>query len=334
MRCIQRLATYHFIMTQILKIRTVVFIHCDSQHNHNLGKEMAAEANNFKITEIPKLIYNNFLSLSYIALFVLLFMITYLATTSPIYRSQMVLAPASEQEMNQAGGLNSLLAGIGGKSGSSINFFLYQEMVFSHRVSDLLAKDEKIMTTLFSKYWDVSQQKWLPVKTLKNRLENIFGLYQEYYPTGKMIQKELENNLILKETKGGAYITLSYDHKDAQFAKYIIDKVHLTTDNLIKEEAVIKQQYLLTFLQKKMDESVMAIQKEALADMFALELRKQILLSSSLPYSAKVIDPSYVPERYQSPNIIKAFVISAFMYLLLSTSFLSYKFNSTINNKD
>src|SRR5262245_18755676 len=84
-----------------------------------------------------------------------------LHTESYRYTVQMTVTPAQRSATNSVGGGLAALVNLAVPSGDNgSDFNLYLDLLKSRNIADEVAKDPKLMHTLYSGYWDEASQSW------------------------------------------------------------------------------------------------------------------------------------------------------------------------------
>jgi capsular polysaccharide biosynthesis protein len=260
-----------------------------------------------------------------IAFAVLFGAIIYLHLATKIYTAEMRIVPSeSSKSVNGAklGGLGSLAAVAGVSVGSSqgpSTFEVFMATIKTREMSDLLARDEQIMHSVFDQEWNDVDRRWIKptgvFADVKRFTWSLLGRNHKWHPpSSASLQEYLAQNLSTIPSSQKQPITLiQYSHRDPAFAKYMLVKVNLAADQIVRRKALSEaRQYANYFERRLSDVSIIDLRQSIIQSLS--EQEKQIMMtSSSIPYSMRLIEPPTVSEF---PTYPRTLIVIAAAFLI------------------
>lgn len=248
-----------------------------------------AEPDDIDLLELWKLLWRNKR---------LIFLITVLFTTmsvalalwmTPIYQSEVLLAPVTDEDggkisslASQYGGL-AAMAGInlGGSSSSK------EEAVALLKSRALIMKfieEENLLPELFYKDWDSENMRW-DVKS-PDEIPTMWKAYKKFDQDVRSVTEDKKTGLV----------TLSIEWKDPNLAKKwaisLVERVNEQMRNRATEDAEKSLVYLNQELKRT---SSVEVQK-AIYGLIESQVKTAMMANIREEYSFKVIDPPAVPD--------------------------------------
>ena len=237
---------------------------------------------------------------------------------TPIYRAEVVLAPAGEDKnaasalSGQFGGLAALaginLGGGGGEVEQAIATL--ESRVFTNE----FISQEKLMPVLFEDKWDESSSSWI-VKTE----EEIPTLWDAYKKFGTNIRS------VSVDKKSGMY-TLSIEWSDPELTYTWANKLVEKINSHQKKAAIIEAQKSIAYLENQLKETSVVEMQQAIYRLIEAQTKNIMLANVRDEFVFKVIDPAVLPEEKIKPKkkliailgVIVGFMLSVFLAFLLA----------------
>ena len=194
------------------------------------------------------------------------------------------------------GGLASL-AGVSLPTGGSGDFAKFQALMKSEELAVKLTDDDRIMRSVFKSEWDDAQHAF--VQPERGQVGEIVSQVKyaltgdeaaDYRaPDAARLSNVISGNVSLSEDNNTGFLSLSMEVVDSEFAAYLLQKLVVETDNMLKEDYIKSGSQALAFYQDKIGRARSQEHREALAKMIASEEQKQMLASRDGPFVAEVI---------------------------------------------
>jgi uncharacterized protein involved in exopolysaccharide biosynthesis len=203
--------------------------------------------------------------------------ITAILMSTPIYRSESLLAFNAEQmsgAATQLGGLASL-AGIN-IGGSESEKDIAIALLSSRSFLESFVNEHQLLPVLFSSRWDAKAKAWLKKPpTASDGIE--------------MIRKQL---LTVNEDRRTGLIRVAVEWRDrhaaAQWINELVRRVNESTRTWAIEDARNSQRYLAAELEK----TGLVELRQSVNRLLESELKKEMVASVRFQYSFRVIDPA------------------------------------------
>lgn len=266
--------------------------------------------------------------------------VIYVLTLPNIYKSEALLAPATEQKANglsgQLGGL-AALAGVNLGGGAAVDkTALAIEIVKSReflgrfiekriQLADLMAIENWDLSTNTVQYnsdiYDVTNQQWLrEVEPPRQAKPSV----QEAY-------KELLKILVVNQDQATSMVKLSIQHVSPYIAqswvKILVEDLNLEMKTRDIEEA----EKSISYLQQQIPKTEVADLRTALYSLVEEQTKTLMLANVREEYALKTIDKPIVPEEKAGPARALICLVITFlggfigMIVVLSRAFLSNK---------
>lgn len=194
------------------------------------------------------------------------------------------------------GGLASL-AGVSLPTGGSGDFAKFQALMKSEELAVKLSDDDRIMRSVFASEWDDAQNAF--IQPQRGQVGEIVAQVKyaltgdeatDYRaPDAARLANVISQSVSQSEDKNTGFLSLSMEIVDSAFAAYLLQKLVVETDNMLKEDYIKSGSQALAFYQDKIGRARSQEHREALAKMIASEEQKQMLASRDGPFVAEVI---------------------------------------------
>ncbi len=263
--------------------------------------------------------------------------ILYLNLVPYKYTAQLALTPAEHSGSKVPGGLASLgsIVGvdIGGEAGSS--FALFGEAVKSTTVMQRLAKDPRIMQTVFSAQWDPAYKQFReplsPIRGITRPVKSLLAVPDQPWapPTAMDLRDYAKLRIIVTEDRKKSITTLSFEHKDPEFAKYFLARASAEADIFLREKSLARSTDYVRYLEQRLNEVQVAEYRQSLAQALSNYENLRMMASSDAAFAAEPFGEVTVTTRPTSPQpltVLAAAVLAGLalwaFYVLIARSML------------
>ena len=233
----------------------------------------------------------------------------------PRYTASMVVASAGE---DGAGGLRNrlsqysgiaALAGIGLPTGKTVTAFVqFGEILTSPVVAERLMRKYDIMPTVFegSWTWDAENKTWVaksnPIKALKGKFREFFGLPAKSPPTAAALADYLDRKLTISLIETTGMQRIEFQHKDPVFAVQLLAALHKEADNLIREESQTRTSRQIAYIERKLQTTTAADHRRSLVQLLLDQEKQMMMIQVDLPFAARVIEPPMASDQPTFPK--------------------------------
>jgi uncharacterized protein involved in exopolysaccharide biosynthesis len=234
---------------------------------------------------------------------------------TPIYRAEVVLAPASpERAPNLPAGLAGLM-GLGGLSlgGSGYNPQALATL-YSRTFVEEFIREQNLLPVLFADQWDAANKRWIDndPKEQPDLREGVRFFIDEV----RSIREDPETRLI----------TVAIEWTDPEVAARWASELALRINARLRAQDIAATERRLKFLNQQLQEASFVEQRQAISRLIEEQLQTSMLARAETEYAFKVVDPARVPDRRSRPRrtLIVIFatlcggVIGAFLSLMQS----------------
>ncbi len=251
--------------------------------------------NDLSLMAMLRFVTRNFLV---IAIFVIVFAggaIALAYALTPMYRSDVVVAPADSSGGLGGGGLGQLgglasLAGINIGGGGSKKSDEALEFLRSHAFTAAFIERHALMPVLFAPKWDPLRQQWRDAKKAPTISDGV-----------KKFSKRIRQ---ISEDRRTGIVTLSIIWSDrvaaAQWANWLIAEA----DQALREKAIAEQDRSVEYLKSEAAHTSTVEVQSAISKVMETELKNAMVARTRDAYAFRVIDPAVVSDAKDrdSPN--------------------------------
>ncbi len=196
--------------------------------------------------------------------------------------------------------------------------------------SPILAKrlqdKHNLLQKIFSESWDNNSEDWIvPSGKEFERSESRKAFFKQTpwtKPSIESLAGYIAGSIEFDETPLG-FIEVIFSHEEKEKARNYLEFIYFEADSLIREKEYKfvneRQKYLL----KKLNTERKIEQRQVLLSLLKDEQNKLMLLDSSEPYAAKIIEPIYVGNNPTSPNIRMMFALPIIISIFFGFAILT-----------
>lgn len=235
-----------------------------------------------------------------------------------IYRSEVLLAPVSDDAGGKGGGLSAALGGFSGLaslagislgSGGDVeeNLAVLQSREFLWR----FIKDQKLMPILFADDWDADNKKWQESDPEDQPSE--WDAYRKLTKDGV---------LNVSSDKKTDLVTVAVEWKDAELAAQWANALVARLNEYLRQRAIDESESNLKYLNRELARTQIEDVRKALFELISQEQKKAMLANTRVQYAFRVLDMASPPDKKASPKRALIVVLSAFVAGFLAVLFV------------
>jgi LPS O-antigen subunit length determinant protein (WzzB/FepE family) len=276
------------------------------------------------LVEILKTVYRRKFVILSVSFLFFLAAAMYSLTLPNIYKSQIILAPNSND--TRVGGSLEVLTSFSGISLGGEQNLTDEAIVvmksfdfFNNYISkyiepqDLIAVkswDQKNNKLIYdNEQYDEETQKWTrSVSYPKTETPNGLELHKYF----------LNEIFLISEERGTGFVTLTIEHPSASWGKNLLDQIAADINKFFVERDRKKINNSLTLLQDELERSRFENVKSVVTESIKSNLNQLIIIDSSEEYVFKVLSSAYAPQYKSSPSRTIISLIGLFIGFLLS----------------
>lgn len=234
----------------------------------------------------------------------------YLNLATYRYTARLQVTAAERAGANPATGLAGLGSIVGVDIGldTGSQFALFAEAVKSEAVARELARDEALMRQVFPADWDVGSGRWREppsaVRAIAKPVKALLGIPDRPWqrPDSADLRDHLQRRLSVDENRKKAITTLSYEHRDPEFARTLIERAARAADDFLRAKSLARSSDYVAYLEARLAETSTAEYRLSLAQALTSYENMRMMASASAPYAAEPFGPSVVSKRPTSPQ--------------------------------
>ena len=155
-------------------------------------------------------------------------------------------------------------------------------------------------------------------------------IYLPTKPNAERLFKFLQD-LNVSTDKNTNVTTITFLSSNPDLGSYVVEKVHMTADSLIKNKDLIRIKNNSSFLNKKLNDTMTHEYKVSLIQTLAVQQQKLMLATSELPYTAEAFSNINVSSRPVTPilrNVIAIYfifgIILGFVFSIIKHYLVKY----------
>ena len=221
---------------------------------------------------------------------------------------------------------------IGGQGGG-INFQLYREAIYERQTADALARDPRIMRTIFEKEWNASTQNWVAPTGLvvgaKALINSAIGVPARNWqpPDAARLQEVIRKTVTVEVNTKSPVVRVSFDHPDPAFAVYFLNALHKDVDASLRARLVARTETYIAYLSEKLMTVTIAEHRQALAQALSDQEKLRMTASSGVAFAAEPFGEAAATRKPVSPNGPLVLVVAALLGIVAGIgSSLAYGF--------
>ena len=245
---------------------------------------------------------------------------------SPTYEAALIVSPTEAQSSSVGGGgaLNEVSQRLGisiEPVAASATTFDRLELTFGSLV---LAKhlDAKygMLMRLYGGGWDETAQTWKRPEGRRAEIEEQvrgtlhLGTWSE--PTLESVAANLKGSIKVDQMGQTPFYRITYRHTDKEFARWLLSTVYTEADELLRSQDRASATERKRYLELQMAATPSIEGKAMLTTMLGQEVRRLMLLDSSAPYAAQIVEPLFVSDRPSTPDLVRNFGVGVAGWIL------------------
>lgn len=208
---------------------------------------------------------------------------------TPIYRAEVVLAPANEE---RGPNLPAGLAGLVGLSGLSMGRSGYNAQALATLHSRTFIEDfireENLLPILFSDRWDAAAKRWKDADEQPDIREGVRFFIDDV----RTIREDPETRLI----------TVAIEWTDPELAAKWASDLSLRINARLRAHDLAASERRLKYLNAQLQEAGFVEQRQAISRLIEEQLQTTMLARAEVEYAFSVVDPARVPDRRSRPR--------------------------------
>jgi uncharacterized protein involved in exopolysaccharide biosynthesis len=248
----------------------------------------------------------------------------YLNIATVRYAGTLRVSPASSTQGSLSGALGRLgglasLAGVQMRQGNegATPFELYLDRMQSRAIAEQLAKDPRILQTVFEREWDSASGRFAersgPLRPVRNLLYGLAGQpLPEWTPPGaERLQTYLEKTVAITPPgpKDPPITTLSVRAKDGAFAVYLLERLHAQADADVRAAQLERARQYAAHLAEKLAATQIAEHRISLSEALLEQERAIMMATGSGDFAAIPLERPTTNSRPVSPKVIPALAL-------------------------
>lgn len=252
--------------------------------------------------------------------------VVYMHVTKPSYTVsiQLVPAPASPQSTPGGGTIGAIAGGLLGGGNSPTPFKIYVAALQSHAVSEMIARDQKMMRRMYSDQWSERDHAWKehvgllhPVTAV---IKGILGVYNSDWhpPSADDVYGFLQDSVTVVDSRDSPVVTVSMQSRDPKFAADFLQLLTSDVDLLTRDRALHRANEYIAFISQELEHVTVSEYRTALVNhLYEQEKSRMMASANKVGYSADVFSGPMASQRPTAPKLIPTLLTAIVMGSLL-----------------
>lgn len=260
--------------------------------------------------------------------------VVYLHTSEKIYGVEALLRPLP----NDGGAIPKGLGGLAGLANISLpagaeqdRFDFFFEMLFSQPISDRLAQNDALMSSIFSAEWSQKRAEWVKPSNLGYRMKAFLkrlltGDRQEWSrPDAARLKKYIGLNFEVVDSRGSSGKIVRGYSKYPEVDQHLLEALLNETDLYLRKMAITRYDEYIGYLQDKLALVTVSEYRDALIDVISQQETSRMLAGSSTGFAAEVLIAPTISSNHIRPRASMSLILSALLGALLASIFVVVK---------
>lgn len=280
--------------------------------------------------ELLTAVFRRWKVVCFCALLGLAYGVNVLHSETYLYRVQMIVTPAQRGSAPSAAGGFAALVNIALPSGGEgSDFNLYLDLLKSRNIADELAKDPKLMHTIYGAYWDEAKQSWHDVPETRRlqlatkRVRDFLGYPSVAWhaPDGETLLGFILYYVKIEQDPRKPYMAKVYmDFGNKEFATEFLGRLRRTADEMLRERAIKRTTDYIAYLSSTLSKVTVTEHRLALAQALSEQEKTAMVARSGAPFAADVLEAPWSASDPIYPQALQTLARWALSGALLGTA--------------
>lgn len=239
----------------------------------------------------------------------------YAMSATPVYRSEVVLAPVSRGAMS---GTPSPLGGLASFAGISLGGATDRAEIIatleSNGFTAAFIRDKDLLPILFADRWDAQAQKWRVSPEEQPDVRDGIRLFNEGV------------RFISEDAPKAGLVTLAIEWTDpetaAEWARELVQRINESA----RKRDIAESQRKLDYLNQEMSKATIVELRQAISRVIEEQINAMMLAQAQNEYAFKVIDPPIIPKKRIWPQRTLIVLVAVFLAGFVGTLIVLVRF--------
>ncbi len=244
--------------------------------------------------------------------------VRHLSAYTPTYEAALIVSPTEPQSGGGGAGARSevgqrLGINIEPIQASATTFdrlkLTFGSLVLAHQLNDKY----DILHRIYGGEWNEATQQWSWSPPQGGRAELEASIRSRLHlgtwtaPTIESVAANLKSSVRVEQMGTTQFYRITYRHTDPQFALWLLGVVYREADELLRTQDRASAIERKRYLESQVTTTPSIEGKAMLNGMLSTEVRRLMLLDSSAPYAAQIVEPLYVSNQPSTPDLVRDF---------------------------
>jgi uncharacterized protein involved in exopolysaccharide biosynthesis len=251
-----------------------------------------------------------------------------------VYTARMIIQPeAANAGLSQLASQLGSLASAGGLSigsgGPSPAFNRLQYLLGSFSLAHRLAENHGFIELLFGPPRAATTVVAEDAGGIGATFNRLLRTPKWQQPSANTLADTLRGMISFEKMRDSPLYEVKLSHKDPQVALRILSTTYREADELVREQDLSETRDRVAYLQGQLNSATSNDARTSMVTLMVTEQRRLMLLRSSQPYAAKIVEAPFVSDRPEPHNVVAAVavptVLGGFAVLLLVTMVVLFR---------
>jgi uncharacterized protein involved in exopolysaccharide biosynthesis len=139
------------------------------------------------------------------------------------------------------------------------------------------------------------------------------------------MQDYLQTVIKIRQNPKSPVVTIHVDHRDPEFAKRLLNRVHTETDGKLRAMALARSQEYIRYLSQQLETVTVTEHRLAIAQALSEQEKMRMMTSADIPFAAEPFgEPaaSFRPTRPQPIIMLAASIFAGGFFALLAITLI------------
>lgn len=291
-------------------------------------RKMELDDSDFDSLDLQELVLKIISGWRVLVLSVMLFSIlavVFLNVSEKQYEAKMIVT--STKGEGGTGGLGKYsslanMAGINLSEGGEGGFNKYENFLTSpDQMQALIKENPHILRVLFGGEWSSQSKGWKEpggvVSFVKKVVVRPFLNGSKWQPpSAERLAMHLQEKLILSKDMDTGFLTIIYEHPDAEFGAWLVGALHKSADNLLRSRERVRTDQRLDYLSETLAGTGNRAQREVLIELLSDEQQKMMMIEADESYVAEIVQFPVVSKIPTQPKPILTMLMAGLLGLV------------------
>lgn len=264
----------------------------------------------------------------------------YALTLPDVYKSEVTLAPAEDNNLKVPGQLGGLaaLAGVnlGGISGGDKSGLALEILKSRDFIARFIDKNDLYLPVMATEGWDRGQNKLLVDADIYSESTQMWvrDVEPPFEPKPSSLEtvEEFKKIFSVSKDKTSGMVKISIEHYSPLLAKEWVEKIVQAINEEMRSRELSEAERSIDYLNAQLVETNISDVRSMLFSLIEEQTKTLMLANVRAEYIFKTVDPAVVAEKKSKPNRILIIVLAMLLSFMFISFFIVFRYLSRRSN--